>query len=313
MNPLSSSPPDAADRTAVGDGADLVAIGDAARLAAYETLTARERSWIKATLALVESAHGARPAETDSRTLRAEHGLIRLCRTRPASWTLCVPGAGFASAPRFAAAIMCARLAGVENLLAIWPLADSAACPPARLAVLELAGVDQAYTLSASGTDLGAGLGAGPASPSFWRGLADELDQSGDAGGRLLYFGARDGLYAALRELADARGLPMWTDRPPLLKPEIPAPAAMADGLDETAIRWAHPDAGTHSPPGAPRAGLHTARYTARYTAHPEADLLARPEEAALTLGPGLEGCWLHPDLSPDFFLTHKTTIIRTG
>ncbi|MDR2726373.1 MAG: histidinol dehydrogenase [Deltaproteobacteria bacterium] len=277
---------DQTDQTGQTDPPGLIGIDETLRLTAYEALSARERSWIKATLALVESAHGAYPAEADSRTLQAEYGLIRQCRTRPAAWALCVPGAGFASAPRFAAAIMCARLAGVENVLAIWPLTDASACSAALLTVLELTGVDRAYTLAA------------PASPSFWRALADTLDAScGD--GRLLYFGARDGLHACLRELADARGLPLWTDRIPNLQLEV-----SASGLvDDAAVRWAHPDA-------EPQAARPDDACTALYTARRDAELCAGPSQAALILGAGLEGCWLHPNLSPGFFLTRQTAVL---
>ena len=290
MRPL-PTPPGIADALRLVGDADalcLVGIDDALRLAAYETLTARERSWIKATLALAESVYGACPTETDKRTLRAEYGLIRLRRTRPAAWALCVPGAGFASAPRFAAAIMCARLAGVENLLSVWPLTDVSACSPALLTVLELTGTDQAYTLAA------------PPSPRFWRALADSLGKIGD--GRLLYFGARDKVYASLRKLADERGLPLWTDHIPSLRLDASAPP---EAIDDAAIRWAHPDAASSAaPPGDACTALYTPRRDAGLS------MPSAPNRAALTLGAGLEGCWLHPDLAPGFFLTRQTAVL---
>ena len=290
-DPLSS--PLFADQTDPLESSGLIGIAEAVRLAAYEALTARERSWIKATLALAESAHGTRPAENDNRTLQAEHGLIRLSRTRPAAWALCVPGEGFASAPRFAAAIMCARLAGIENLLAVWPLTDAAACSPALLTVLELTGIDQAYTLAA------------PPSLPFWRSLADNLGKFG-SDGRLLYFGARNELHVSLRELADERSWPLWTDRPPRLKLDT---QARKNALDVAAIHWAHPDAEPYAAQFDSGSGQAC---TVLYTAKTESGIFATPGQTALTLGPGLEGCWLHPDLSPDFFLTRQTAILST-
>jgi Histidinol dehydrogenase len=83
-------------------------------------------------------------------------------------------------------------------------------------------------------------------------------------------------------------GCPVWRDTPPRLALSSANPDA------EAVLRWAHPDA-TWSVPNDPA-------LTALYCAEGS-------ESGALRFGPGLEGCWLPPDLEADFFMRVRRTV----
>lgn len=226
-------------------------VADEILAAAYEGTPPSQRGWIKTTLALVESAFPARPSRrlVTVENAAAGFGLRHLSETVP--WTVAFLGEGYASAIRLAAALMTARMAGVEPLFALCAgKPENVAC--AVLAALELTGVEQVFAL--------------PDPSSLLREL--------EGRGRLLAFGLPQ---AARMESV----LPIWRDAPPRI---------VAKALPEEAlIRWAHPDA---------------------LFVREGADALYEGQETgttpALTLGKGLEGCWLHPSLSPDFFLNDR-------
>ena len=216
---------------------------------AYEGTSALHRSWIKTTLALVESVHPALPSRSERRTedRDAGFGFVRTEETAP--WAVLLIGEGYASAVRLAAAIMPARLAGVEPILAVW--AGSGTPPPALFAALELTGVEQVFA------------------------MPDPLP--------------------LLRELrGHGRVLAFGLDLPPLPYPcwRDAAPRIAADALpDEELIRWAHPDA-LSADGGAD-------------VLYPEQFILGDDREP-LRLGEGLEGCWLHAELTPGFFMNTR-------
>ena len=81
---------------------------------AYEETSAEHRSWIKTTLALAEATYPAPPSRLTitSENAAAGFGFARTRETAP--WAVLLIGEGYASAVRLAAAIMPARLAGVE-------------------------------------------------------------------------------------------------------------------------------------------------------------------------------------------------------
>lgn len=212
---------------------------------AYEGTSPERRSWIKTTLALVEATLPAQPSQSVLRAENMAAGFGYARRRTTAPWTVLMIAAGYASAIRLAAAVMAARVAGVELILAACA-GKPEAVPSAVFAALELTGVEQVFALP---------------DPSP---LLCELEGRG----RVLTFGSGPAPNAA--------GLPVWADRPPKIE---------GSGLpDEALIRWTHPDA-------LPAQGA------------PDAVYAGQDGEAALALGRGLEGCWLHADLSPCFFL----------
>ncbi len=112
---------------------------------AYEETSAAHRSWIKTTLALAEATYPAPPSRLTitSENAAAGFGFARTRETAP--WAVLLIGEGYASAVRLAAAIMPARLAGVEPVFAVWTGAETA--PSGLFAALELTGVEQVFAM----------------------------------------------------------------------------------------------------------------------------------------------------------------------
>ncbi|MDR0239553.1 MAG: hypothetical protein LBI88_04885 [Deltaproteobacteria bacterium] len=159
--------------------------------------------------------------------------------------------------------------ATMPALLARVPLVLCVCTPgPARpelLCALELAGQEQIYVLELS------------QSLDLVRGLAAQPGQ-----GRLVLL--HRGALSVLRVAADEAELPCWEERR--------APVLRICGAEPDAelIHLAHPDA----------ASAEQAAPDAVYCSWPDAG----QEQAPLVFPPGMEGCWLHPSLTPDFFRT---------
>lgn len=223
-------------------------VPDEVLAAAYEGTSPERRSWIKTTLALVEAALPAQPSPSLFRTENTAAGFGYGRRRATAPWTVIMIAAGYASAIRLAAAIMAARVAGVDLILAACA-GKPGEVPSAIFAALELTGVEQVFSL--------------PEPSPLLRELKGR--------GRVLTFGTGPA--------PGAPAFPIWADRPPRMEEKnLP---------DEALIRWAHPDA-------LPARGA------------PDVVYAGQDGEAALALGGGLEGCWLHADLSPRFFLNTR-------
>ena len=218
---------------------------------AYEETSAEHRSWIKTTLALAGATYPAPPSRLSitSENAAAGFGFARTRETAP--WAVLLIGEGYASAVRLAAAIMPARLAGVEPVFAVWTGAETA--PSGLFAALELTGVEQVFAMR------------DPAP------LLRELPGRG----RILRFGK-----APLPECP----CPVWSDR---------APRIERTALPDTAVLWAHPDA----LPADDGADVVYAGQT------------IIGEDTPLVLEAGLEGCWLHTDLTPDFFMNERLAL----
>ena len=235
----------------------------------YENTPAALRAWIKTTLALAQTIWPECSALSEHSEVWTERGFGRTIRTRPAPWVLAVLGPHFAAAPRLASALMCARLAGAHNILAVWS-ATAEELPPQLAATLDLAGVEHALALP----------------PGECRTLADELNCVYGRG-RVLLFPGGDPLFAS-RETTP--GALCWRDvsRPVLgILPE-------ADP-DPDVLRRAHPDAEIRSVSSKEEAGRCDVLYAG--TGSP-----ASPPASPLLLRAGLEGCWLSRDLEPRFF-----------
>ena len=134
---------------------------------------------------------------------------------------------------------------------------------PELLCALESAGQEQIYRLEASQSlDL----------------LQSLVVQPGQGRLVLLHRGA----LSALRAAAYEADLPCWEER------RAPMLRICGSEFDTALIRLAHPDAASAenaAPDAVYRSGSH-----------------ALQVQAPLTFPPGMEGCWLHPSLTPDFF-----------
>jgi hypothetical protein len=160
-------------------------------------------------------------------------------------------------------------------LLARVPLVPCVCTPgPARpelLCALELAGQAQIYSLSA------------PQSLGLVRHPAAQPGQ-----GRLALL--HQGSLSVLRAAAEEANLPCWEER------RAPVLDIRGSEPDAALIRLAHPDA----------AHAENAAQNIAPNIIPDAVYCAGPEagdvQAPLVFLPGMEGCWLHPSLTPDFF-----------
>ena len=152
-------------------------------------------------------------------------------------------------------------------LLARVPLVLCVCAPgPARaelLCALELAGQEQIYALKAF------------QSMDLVRGLAEQPGQ-----GRLVLL--HRGALSPLRAAAEERELLCWEER------RAPVLRICGSEPDAALIRLAHPDAASEGE------AVPDAIYCSRRE--------AVPARAPLVLPPGMEGCWLHPSLTPAFF-----------
>lgn len=241
--------------------------------AAYEAVSPQQRAWLKTTQSLVQSVYGESPAHDERRFQPVGSGFAHGVCTVPVEWTLVLIRGKFAAPCRLSAALMAARLAGVESIL-VFCADDPARTCPAVFAACELAGVENLYALSIR-----------TPSPENLS-LFDALLALPSSHGRVLTFGNMDGFPLPF---------PAWHDTPPR--------AAIAPGcnLTEHDLRDFHPDAFFVSP------NSHN-HLDVLYSTESGLD----PCDAPLCLGPGLEGAWLHVGLLPNFFKRTSMRLVRT-
>lgn len=115
--------------------------------AAYERTDPRHRGWIKTTLALTEAVYAPLPSRMEERRESAASGFGQHTIGETVPWVVLLLGAGYASAPRLASAIMTARLAGVDDIIAV-TLDSPQSILPEVIAALELTGVEQLFALA---------------------------------------------------------------------------------------------------------------------------------------------------------------------
>lgn len=135
---------------------DSLRVDDATMAEAYENTGDLGRAWIKTTIALTRAVCGEAPDEHFSRVRPAGSGFIVERQQRPADWVLAVISPDYTSGVRLAAAIMAARLAGVERVVALLLQSSAAASKPASavLTALELLGVEDIFALDADRLDV---------------------------------------------------------------------------------------------------------------------------------------------------------------
>lgn len=247
-------------------------VPDAVLAKAYDDTPDTVRAWLKTTQALVLSVHGERPVRRQCRTWPAGTGFAHEVCTESVPWAGVVVGPGFGAACRLSAALMVARVAGVEALFVIFS-GDIVAS--ALLVACELAGVQDIFM----------------AEPDAVHAYLQQRAQN-EPGGRLLFFAGADAADGCEPDSPSFRAaVEIWKSRAPraALLPDCHADIAAF-----------HPDAKAVSPDDAP---------DVLYGECPEG---APQYAAALHLGPGLEGAWLHVDLAPEFFARTRYHLTRT-
>ncbi len=263
-------------------------LDDALLATAWEHSPATHRSALKQGMALHHALWGEGAARARQLREDANHGFAFLAEARPAQWALCVAAADYAAPARLVAALMPALLAGVRHVAfaSVGETGKGIPAPPTAplCLALELLGLDDLFCIT----------------PDQARSLVQALPAP--RGGRLILLHTHDAgnIFAWLREIAHARGVACVEEAAaPRLALHSP------EAVDAPLLRWAHGDAPIvrtgqteHAPPpGADAVATGILAVDAVYGAPPELE-----GAAPLTLGHGMEGCWLDTRLTPDFF-----------
>ena len=246
---------------------------------AYEATGPKRRAWIKTTLALVQAFHSASPFREERRIENPAAGFSFTSRSCVAPWAVFLLGSQCVSSVRLAAAIMNARLAGIEDILAVCTgeLQD-----PALLAVLELTGVEHVFALSPAHT------------ADFLKELDALTRADGSQGtGRLLSFGESQYAIAC----AGLPAVPVWLD-------PIPRIGVFPDAQDELErIVQAHPDASPVS------------LSDTKEICQEPFDVVygTGTANSFLHLASNLAGAWICPNLEPAFFMNRELDVSTTA
>jgi hypothetical protein len=248
----------------------LTPVCDEAFAFAYDHAQASFRSHIKSTLALHMACFGEMPEGILTRARSIPLGYAHATHNIPAYWALIALGGDFASAPRLAAVLMCARLAGVRYILPVLFGAEN--YPPVLLCAMELTGIENAYACN-----------AGNASA-----LVRRLASKSRAGRIFIFPGTEAASLTPLSQTAAQLGISFRVDSAPhlFLDKGIFVDQAQEQACRDT-LAWAHPDA------------IYVEDKN-------KADVMYCPKSSRssspLTLSPDLAGSWIYPDIGPAFF-----------
>lgn len=271
---------------------DAVRQPDEEQAAAYEACPSDFRASLKTAIAFAFHLWGESASSFATRLENSHSGFVHTLSCRPAAWTLALLSPNYISPARFIAAILPAILAGVSKIL-ITSLGTAPS--PALCAATELAGLEDIFILP-SGTD------------DVPRLLRELYAQNSD--GRVLLFPSvarEEPGFSIARQTAGILKLHLWQDNPAPRLSIIPSALPSADEneagekngnvLRRDIITWAHGDAQILD---RDECGI-TARFVQDYA---EGFTDAPDTYSPLCFGPGLETCWVHPLLKPEYFRT---------
>lgn len=277
--------------------------------AAYEDVPAIRRAWLKTAIARLHTLHGASGVSWGTSWRRDERqwrqGFTSIAEERPVEWCVVVLSRSHVSGPRMLAGLLPALLAGVADILVVRVADAGAVWHSPVLAALELAGQEAVVNLS---QDLMARL-------------AEHLRGAGS--GRFLLFGDEARQMPCFSGVCEG-AVQVW--REPLLHGIVVAHEAGhgsdvhdspdAERVDEDVLQWAHPDwsvAPVFAPDGDWERALTSASGLQGIAAlaGPANLVDSVPDSIPLMLGPGQEGCWAWPELSPAFFMQRRLSLLN--
>jgi hypothetical protein len=259
---------------------------------AYESTTPERRAWLKTCIARLHVLHGAAGMTWGRAEKQWRQGFVSVAEIRPVDWTIVFLAGEYASGPRSVAALMPALLAGVANVLVVRIADEGAPWAAPVLAGFELAGQEAVVNLAADRVPV----------------LLSEMANKGS--GRFLVLGKIDeALKAAVARFAldCSPHVACWFE--PVSGSLAIAGAEDACDIDEDLLSWAHPD-------------LQIVRYDGENLemVQEEGGFLALagtpdlvdivPDSIPLMLGPGQEGCWVWPELEPQFFMQRRLSLM---
>ncbi|MGE4422669.1 MAG: hypothetical protein AB7D39_10260 [Pseudodesulfovibrio sp.] len=265
-------------------------VDDALFAAAYEESTDGERALMKTCIARLYDWYGPRKDTAREVAERWRGGFASVRRSAPVDFALVLFDGTFASPARLLAALVPAMACGVQNVLAVRMDGGEDWAHP-LLTAMELAGQELVADLTGEGVS------------SLLRNLSDA------------------GASVAVIDFAGRPGLCEGRSRVAVHSPAFDRSAVLflddGETFDLDALAFIHPDtaftafgADVPLPDGFVRgdggfsAFLDAVRDVAFVPADRANDTLGR---ARLVLAPGQEGCWVWPELHPEFFLFHCT------
>ena len=261
---------------------------DEKQAAAYEACPSDFRAGLKTAIAFAFRLWGESASSFDTRLENSHTGFVHTLSSRPAAWLFALLSPDYLSPARFIAAILPAILAGVGRII-ITSL--DTAPSPALCAAIELAGLEDFFILPSNTGDV----------PRLLRELHAQ-----NSDGRVLLFPSatnEDSGLSVARQTAGILKLQLWQDdTAPRLSITRTADEKGAREKHENVLRrdiitWAHGDAQILD-----REECGIAAHFVQE--HPDGFPDASGTCSPLFFGPGLETCWIHPLLKPEYFRT---------
>jgi hypothetical protein len=270
-------------------------VAEAAFDDAYAAVPDDRRAWLKTCIACLCSRYGESRTTFETHLLSHPSGFA--CRTgvSPLEWGVLFLGDGAVSAPSILAALLPLRLAGTREVVVVRvrEKRDKNDIWPAPLLIgLELTGQEAVLDLTLKEARL----------------LLDSLCK-GEGRGTTLFLGSGKEVESLAGRCASIPRVFCWQGALPLEVGVWNAPCC----FDLDVLAWAHPQARLRVWEEDSTDHREASQRFEAFLAQ-ECELLCVPSdkiEAALgraevVIGPGGEGCWVWPDLSPDLFRSRR-------
>lgn len=260
---------------------ESVALDDEQFGSAYDAVPDNRRAWLKTTIARLHVLYGTPQVTWGRQENHWRQGHISIAESRPVDWTAVIVDSSYVSGVRLLAAAMMPLLSGVEDILVVF----SGETPVAAecLAALELAGIEMAVQVSKEQTAT----------------LLSELSVEG-ASGRILALGD-DAIQVVHNAGVLSGGVQVW------FEPQYKSIGIVAGGaFDRDLLSWAHPDLSIVDV-----AADDFATVSSLAAICCEADVVDTvPDTVPVSLGAGQEGCWVWPQLVPQWFIHRRFSLL---
>lgn len=242
---------------------------------AYDAVPDNRRAWLKTTIARLHALYGTPQVTWGRQENHWRQGHVSITESRPVDWTMVVVDSTYASGVRMLGAAMMPLLSGVDDILVVFT--GDGEIAPETLASLELAGLELAVQLDEQKTAA----------------LVKEV-YTVPTSGRILALGKSSKTIVHGSGIP-ANGIQVWYE------PHYTGMGILeATSVDKELLVWAHPDlALSDVSQDAVSEQVSLAALCC------EADSVdSIPDTVPVSLGAGQEGCWIWPDLHPQWF-TH--------
>ncbi|MCG8531878.1 MAG: hypothetical protein MI749_14610 [Desulfovibrionales bacterium] len=248
---------------------------------AYDAVPDNKRAWLKTTIARLHVLYGTPQVTWGRQENHWRQGHVSITETRPVDFALVLVDSRYASGVRLLAAAMMPLLGGVEDILVAFT--GDAPVAPECLAALELAGIEAAVQCSVEkGTEL------------------LTVCNNSSVTGRVITLGT-GARTLARQSCASSNFVQVWDE------PSFSAIGVHKNGAFDTALlAWAHPDWDVVE---VTEDDFAEDRSFAAVCC--ESDIVdAVPDYIPVSLGAGQEGCWIWPDLTPQWFMHRRFSLL---